>query len=161
MKNIIKNKKIIVPVIVTLLGLGGITVSQTEVADVLKMIEAPSIAPESGVKEDFNEAAYITEQRKIHILYGDQTGGGHLHGIGKPCKSEFPESWSKEKIIREISLAAANDNIDWELQSNGYHVGETYIDKIKLRVVKDRYNRKVITAYPLNTGRNPCPANDN
>lgn len=160
-KNIIKNKKILVPLIVAVLGLGGITVSQTQVSGVLDMVQAQNINPESGTKEDFNTASLITLQRQTHILYGDKTGGGHLYGTGKPCKSEFPQNWNKDKVIKEIALIAANDNIDWEKQRNGYHVAEENIGNIKVRVVKDRKNEKVITAYPTNTGRNPCPANDN
>lgn len=165
MKNLLKKKNVIAVIAVALLGWAGITVSQTQVGAVLDLVmaeeQAPDVRPASGVKEDFNQAAYISDQRRIHILYGDHTGGGHLYGTATPCKSEFPKSWNEEKIIKEITLIAANDNLDWEKQRNGYHVAETNVGQVELRVVKDRDNEKVITAYPLNTGRNPCPANDN
>jgi filamentous hemagglutinin len=105
--------------------------------------------------------AIMTEQRQIHILYGDETGGGHLYGAGKPCKSEFPADWDAQKILSETALIAANDNLPWRREENGYHVSENIVDGVRVRVVKGRENREVITAYPLNTGRNPCPANDN
>ena len=163
--NLLKNKKILALIVVAILGWAGITVSQTQVTEVLDMVmveeTAPDVKPASGIKEDFNAAGLISKQRQIHILYGDDTGGGHLYGANKPCKSEFPQSWSEEKIIEEISLIAANDNLDWEQQRNGYHVAETNVGAVEVRVVKDKNNKQVITAYPINAPRNPCPANDN
>lgn len=162
---LLKNKKIIAVIAVAILGWAGITVSQTQVNSVLDVVMTEEVAsdvtPASGIKEDFNTAGQISKQRQIHILYGDTTGGGHIFGAGKPCKSEFPQSWSEEKIIKEISVIAANDNLDWEQQRNGYHVADTNVGEVEVRVVKDRNNEKVITAYPTNTRRNPCPANDN
>ena len=46
--------------------------------------------PASTIKDDFNEAGLINVERQTHILYGDASGGGHLYGVGRPCKSEFP-----------------------------------------------------------------------
>ncbi len=111
--------------------------------------------------QQFNKASAISDQRRVHILMGDRTGGGHMFGAGKPCKSEFPSDWDEDKIIETIDLIAANDNASWEKQRNGYHVSEQMVEGVKVRVVKGRQNESVITAYPLNTGRNPCPANDN
>ena len=107
----------------------------------------------------------IPEQRRVHILYGDDRGGGHLAGVGKPCKSEFPDDWSEEKIIDEVSLIAANDNLRWERQDNGYYTVEQMVEDMRVRVVVDRRKREVVTAYPVNVARNRCPArtpaNDN
>jgi hypothetical protein len=103
----------------------------------------------------------ISGLRRNHILYGDQTGGGHLHGAGKPCKSEFPAEWSAEKIIGTVERAAANDNIPWRLQENGYYAADVMADHIRMRIVLNGDKSEVITAYPLNVRRNPCPANDN
>lgn len=110
----------------------------------------------------FNNASHISQQRISHILYGDSTGGGHLYGVGKACKSEFPKNWDKDTIIKEIELIASNDNLNWKKQRNGYHVTEKNVGTIKIRVVKGRNNKQVITAYPTNTPRNHCPdaAND-
>ncbi len=102
----------------------------------------------------------ISDQRVQHILYGDHKGGGHKHGVGKPCKSEFPQGWDDERIIDVTRQIAANDNLSWERQRNGYYVAEAYEDDIRVRVVKGRQKQRVITAYPVNVQRNPCPAND-
>lgn len=167
----IKSKKgLITLVIVAALGWAGIQVSESDVSQAVDMVvteetatpqQPEEVKPASGAKEDFNEASIISPERRTHILYGDATGGGHLYGQGKPCKSEFPQHWSEETIIKEVELIAANDNLNWEQQRNGYHVTEQQIGTIKVRVVKDREAKNVITAYPTNVQRNPCPANDN
>lgn len=106
----------------------------------------------------------LTQQRLRHITDGDSRGGGHLHGSGTPCKSEFPASWTREKIARDIPLLAANDNLDWQESRNGYITAESMtVDGLKIRIVVDPKDNEIITAYPVNVPRNPCPAaaNDN
>jgi len=125
----------------------------------LLMPETAQEAPETTAKTQ--QMPVVTGLRRTHILYGDQSGGGHLHGAGKPCKSEFPASWSAEKIISTVERAAANDNIPWALQDNGYYVADVMADNIRLRIVLNNDKSEVVTAYPLNVQRNPCPANDN
>ncbi|MEZ5813412.1 MAG: EndoU domain-containing protein [Alphaproteobacteria bacterium] len=105
-------------------------------------------------------AVVLTEKRAQHILYGDGESGGHKHGVGTPCKSEFPEDWDDEKIIRVTKKIAANDNLPWEQQDNGYYVSEYLDDGVKVRVVLGEQKQRVITSYPTNVTRNPCPAND-
>lgn len=148
-------------VLVALLGWAGFQVSEqnvTEVVDILVVDEQPQ---EIKATQDFTKASMITSERRIHILYGDATGGGHKFGTGSPCKSEFPERWDDDTIIKEIELIAANDNLNWKQQRNGYYVSEQKVGAVKIRVVKGRKNKQVITAYPTNTERNPCPTNDN
>lgn len=41
----------------------------------------------------------MSSERTTHILDGDETGGGHRHGVGVPGKTEFPASWDDKKII--------------------------------------------------------------
>jgi hypothetical protein len=103
----------------------------------------------------------LTPERKEHILYGDEHGGGHLHGIGKPCKSEFPQDWDAAEIIETTERIAANDNLNWEAQRNGYYVAESNEGDVRVRVVLGPQRQHIITAYPVNVERNPCPANDN
>jgi len=182
-----KSKKgLIVLAIVTILGWAGITVAEKDVSSVVNVLfedegtinEEASKSKElditeganslnssdrsdNNVTEEFNRASAISPQRRTHILYGDATGGGHLFGTGKPCKSEFPKHWDEETIIKEVDLIAANDNLNWEQQRNGYYVTEQKVGTVNVRVVKGRKNEQVITAYPTNVPRNPCPANDN
>ncbi|MEM8832904.1 MAG: EndoU domain-containing protein [Pseudomonadota bacterium] len=156
-------KTIIAAIIVAILGWAGLNVSQTDVSKALDLVmsEEARVEQTPQVKEDFNESNLISEQRRTHILYGDATGGGHLYGTGKPCKSEFPKHWNEDTIIKEVELIAANDNLNWEQQRNGYYVTEQKVGSLNVRVVKGRNNEQVITAYPTNVPRNPCPANDN
>ena len=107
-----------------------------------------------------NRQIVLTKQRQIHILYGDNSGGGHKHGIGKPCKSEFPKDWDDRKIISVVKNIAANDNANWRQGRNGYYVTESMHENINVRVVLGGEKQNVITAYPINVQRNPCPAND-
>jgi len=107
-----------------------------------------------------NMPVIISDRRVKHILYGDGSGGGHKFGTGKPCKSEFPQEWDDDKIIDVTRRIAANDNLSWERQGNGYHVAESNEGDIRVRVVKGPQKQRVITAYPVNVKRNPCPAND-
>lgn len=110
-------------------------------------------------------APQITEQRREHILYGDKSGGGHRYGAGKPCKSEFPKNWSDENIIERVQTMAANDNMDWQRESNGYYTAEGKTEGVKVKIVLSRDRSEVITAYPVGVKRNPCgprvPVNDN
>lgn len=108
-----------------------------------------------------NRMPVISGARRVHILYGDNTGGGHLHGAGKPCKSEFPAHWPADKIIQTVERAAANDNLPWRQQDNGYHVSDIMAEDLRIRIVVNQDKTEVVTAYPLNVRRNPCPANDN
>jgi hypothetical protein len=106
----------------------------------------------------------ITDQARTHILYGDERGGGHISGAGKPCKSEFPVDWTSKKIIENTLKIASNDNLNWRQGRNGYYVSEEMIEGVNVRVVLDRERDHVVTAYPTNVERNPCvrtPANDN
>lgn len=91
-----------------------------------------------------------------HILYGDETGGGHLHGTGIPCKSEFPEDWSVDKIQDVIPRMAANDNANWRQEDNGYFVSEQRSEDLKIRIVLNENRSEIVTSYPLNVQRNPC-----
>ena len=159
LKNFSNKKKILVVAIVFVLGSLGLNVSQKDVSNVVDMLPIESLE-NNQIKPEFDKVSTISPQRRVHILHGDATGGGHIYGAGKPCKSEFPQNWNENKIIEEVELIASNDNLNWEKQRNGYHVAETNRDGVKIRVVKGRENKQVITAYPLNTGRNPCPAND-
>lgn len=113
------------------------------------------------------QAFSISKRATTHILYGDNRGGGHSHGAGKPCKSEFPANWDADKIIGTVQSIAANDNLKWRRQDNGYWVTERNIEGVRVRVVQNNARDDVVTAYPVNVKRNHCPtrsgapANDN
>ncbi len=130
-------------------------VGLTVYRDFAELAPAPDLIDVSG------SSAVLSEERAAHILHGDGRGGGHLYGTGVPCKSEFPQDWDEARILSVTQRMAANDNLDWEQQGNGYFVAEEIQDGVKVRVVIDGQKRNIITSYPTNVPRNPCPANDN
>lgn len=107
--------------------------------------QVASLTPEAGV-----QIVDLPEERKAHILEN------HRHGAGKACKSEFPAGWSDEKILSALEKLAANDNIPWKQEDNGYHVGEQDVEGLRLRVVLNREENILVTGYPVNVERNPC-----
>lgn len=104
-----------------------------------------------------SEAPVLTHEAKQHLLYGDGSGGGHRHSVGTPCKTEFPSYWDEDKILNTVTMIAANDNLNWRRESNGYDVAEERVDSVEVRVVIDPQRNEIVTAYPTNLPRNPCP----
>lgn len=119
---------------------------------------APDTVPQPHLRE-----IILSRDRENHILSGDSKGGGHRYGTNKPCKSEFPKNWSDDYILSTVKTIAANDNLDWDQQGNGYYTAEDRVGAVKVRVVLAEDQQRIITAYPVNVRRNPCPnaANDN
>lgn len=117
----------------------------------------------SDIQKLFSQPRPITvsETARVHILHGDSRGGGHQFAAGKPCKSEFPASWNGDEIIGAVERIAANDNLPWKRQKNGYYIAEETVgDGTRVRVVLNVRRDDVVTAYPVNAARNPCPARE-
>jgi Bacterial EndoU nuclease len=93
-------------------------------------------------------------KRKDHILYGDITGGGHLHP-GKSGKTVFPPEWSAEKVMTSISDIVTNPGVPWEVNKinpkSGLQrysaVGE--VDGVKIRVIVEPLGEGIVTAWPI------------
>ena len=75
----------------------------------------------------------LTADRRVHILAGDETGGGHRHGTGRPGKTEFPAGWGDDRIIGAVLAIARNPdhapthqnwNDRWRFsgKDNGVHI---------------------------------------
>ena len=96
-----------------------------------------------------------TRARK-HILDGDLTGGGHRWGTGKPGKSEFPLSWSDDKILHAISDIATDPKVTMGIpDKKGYVTGVNLIDGVEIRVAYDTKLGRIISGFPINLPRNP------
>ena len=54
------------------------------------------------------EPLRLTVDRRDHIVDGDADGGGHRHGTGRPDKTEFPATWSDDKIAAHVLDVARN-----------------------------------------------------
>lgn len=99
----------------------------------------------------------ITAAAEKHILYGNKHGGGgHLHGQGKSCKSEFPAKWDAKKVIATVRQEAANDNIAWKKSDNGYETAEANVEGVRIRIVLNGKRNEIVTAYPVGGRRNTC-----
>ena len=71
-------------------------------------------------------------------------------------QAKFPKEWSENDVLKNIRKVAANDNLKWEKQKNGYYTATDSVDGIKMRVVLDGEKDDVVTGYPLNGSTNRC-----
>lgn len=102
------------------------------------------------IHQQFN----LTPQRRIHILDGDGTGGGHRAGAGKPGKTEFPASWDDAKIIATVTRIANDENLPMRQSGKRYWIRMGEEDELQIRVVLDRERGIIITGYPVNRPKN-------
>lgn len=96
----------------------------------------------------------VTPQRRIHILMGDEKGGGHKFGVGNPGKTEFPKEWDDDKIIKTVE-SIANDKSLPMRPSGTYWLKMKEVEGLQIRVVLNRDRGEVVTSYPLNRAKNP------
>lgn len=103
-----------------------------------------------------DKPSLLDPQGERHVLDGDgpTAGGGHRAGTGKSGKSEFPSTWSDDKINGEISDVATDPN---SIRIPG-HRGRTIVsgtrDGIDITVVIEG-NGRIVTGFPTNVPRNP------
>jgi hypothetical protein len=119
-------------------------------------IEAPNAQkPTLPVKEPNLD---LTDARgRMHILDGEGNGnGGHGPGRGISGKSEFPSTWSDQRVLNEISDIATDPNQIWSNpNSRGYITTTKTVEGIDIKVVYDIRNGRIVTGYPTNVPRNP------
>ena len=100
------------------------------------------------------QQATVSRDRRIHILDGDATGGGHRPGTGRPGKTEFPKGWSDDKIIREIESVANDPACARTIQKNGRIRVEGTRDRVDITVIVLANGETIQTAHPTNLPRN-------
>lgn len=93
------------------------------------------------------ESIHLTAERRIHILDGDGTGGGHRYGTGRPRKSEFPEDWNDERIVTNILDVARNPDEPPIQQWNDRWICRGTRDQVVMDVAVQPDGR-VWTTYP-------------
>jgi hypothetical protein len=101
-----------------------------------------------------DEYVDLTRHRKSHIL------NRHRAGSGKPGKSEFPASWSDDRILHHVSDVATDPN---SINGVGKWSSPNAIgtrDGIQIRVdfyppTHPKYPGQISTGYPVNTPVNP------
>ena len=99
-------------------------------------------------------------QRTQHILYGDATGGGHMWP-GEPGKTTFPQGWSAEKIMHEVSDIATDTSLKWIRQTGeagnlftkagkpARFLVEGVRDGVYIRVIIEPTGEGIITGFPF------------
>ena len=95
----------------------------------------------------------LTDFRRTHIL------NNHKYGAGKPGKTEFPKSWSEDKILHYVSDVATDPNstIGVGKWNSPYAIGVREGIEIRVDFYPDshrNYGGMISTAYPLNTPPN-------
>lgn len=110
-----------------------------------------------------NMASLVNTQRAKHMLYGDETGGGHKFGLMRIFneKSKFPVHWGEKKILDAVSNVATDPSLKWVQQTgtqgslytkkgvpSRFKV-EGYIDGVKIRVIVEPAGEGIITAFPI------------
>ena len=95
-------------------------------------------------------AQYPSAETWLHILFGDENGGGHLAGQGIEGKTEFPVYWTLSRI--ESAVLQIQNQALAEQSPKHFVFYDGIVDGILLRVVfalDPRGDRVVKTAFPL------------
>jgi hypothetical protein len=100
----------------------------------------------------------VSPVRRVHILDGDATGGGHGPGRKISGKSEFPATLSDDEIIAGVE-AIANDPASYPgglipASSGRFKISGT-IKGVKTTVIVEPNAGDVISAWPEGVPRNP------
>ena len=100
---------------------------------------------------------YLEYDRAAHILYGDDTGGGHLSGTRQPGKTEFPASWDSTTIVDAVTAVAFSPDTVRQQWNDRWKARGTY-DQVPVTVIIDP-DAAIRTAWPEEGGpgvvRNP------
>ena len=109
--------------------------------------------------ENLKYVDILSPEARQHILYGESlTTGGHMYP-GNPGKTIFPPTWSANKIVHAVGDIATSPDTMWYAQTG---TGGLYTkagrpsrwvawetrDNVRVRVVYEPANVKVITAFP-------------
>ncbi|MCD1126387.1 hemagglutinin repeat-containing protein, partial [Jinshanibacter sp. LJY008] len=101
----------------------------------------------------------LSSETKMHTLYGDKPGsGGHLFP-GQPGKTFFPNNWPPERVVSNVGDIVTSPSTQWFAQSGA---GGIYTnagkaarwvawevrDGVRVRVVYEPANGKIVTAFP-------------
>jgi len=103
------------------------------------------------------EASLVDEKGKKHILDGDETGGGHRAGTGKPGKSVLPVDWSDGKILDNVSDVATAPDATHTTGRGGRTISTGTRGGVNITTVTESPAKggRIVTGYPTNQPRNP------
>lgn len=83
-----------------------------------------------------------------HIVYGDEDdeeSGGHLHGLGRPGKTEFPPGWDEDDCI-DVVIAVARNPQDAVDRGDSWRVTGTHRGVVVRAFV--RYDGTIAAGHP-------------
>lgn len=93
----------------------------------------------------------VTPARRVHILDGDATGGGHGPGRNVTGKSRFPSTLTDDDVIDGVEKIA-NDPSSYPggtVPSRGKKIKiQGDVQGTPTTVIVDPDSREVVTAYP-------------
>jgi hypothetical protein len=89
----------------------------------------------------------LTPQRRVHILDGDDTGGGHRAGTGIALKSEFPADWTDDEIIDRVMKAAQHPYLAFPQKRNRFQIYALQND-VSIKIVVEA-DGTIVTAHPI------------
>jgi hypothetical protein len=100
----------------------------------------------------------VSPARRIHILGGDATGGGHGPGRGISGKSEFPATLTDDEIIAGVELIANTPasypgGVIPSLPGDYKIAG--LIKGVRTSVIVDPTAGTVVSVWPQGAPRNP------
>ncbi len=103
-------------------------------------------------------AITVSPARRVHILDGDATGGGHGPGRGSAAKSEFPATLTDDEIIAGVERVA-NDPANYPGGAIPTVPGRFkitgQIQGVATVAIVDPVAEEIISAWPLGVPRNP------
>lgn len=105
-----------------------------------------------GTMDDWDDDR-ITPKMRVHILDGDNRGGGHRHNSTRTNKTLFPATWSDAKCLAAVSAALDNpyttsDDVP-KLRNDIYLTRFVVFDGVRVAAQTLKAKGSLHTAYPL------------
>jgi RHS repeat-associated protein len=127
----------------------------------MTMMPRVSEAVDSVAATESEFVNLASPSRTQHILFGDETGGGHMWPGGGPGKTQFPLKWSGDQIMHHVSDIATDSALSWEQETG---VGGSLFTRagnparfsvigerggIQIKVILEPAGEGIITSYPV------------
>ncbi len=93
------------------------------------------------------DSIHVPHERVVHILRGDENGGGHAPGTGIPGKSEFPRGWDDARILAATLSVARGPDMVAPTRGGRLRVEGTR-DGVLIRVILEP-DGDVVTSVPV------------
>lgn len=89
----------------------------------------------------------VSAAARKHILNGDKTGGGHRFGANRG-KSEFPQDWADDDIIRAIEEVANDPAASRHQGRRGRIIAIGVRNAVSVTVVINPATGFIVTGFP-------------